>query len=103
MAPESAIAEGYSSTAIYIEWEGVPVKVVNGEPLGYKLMVYTNNTLITVCTTTFSENNYLIDKHLEPSTSYVIDVCPFNNAGVGPCQRATAITKHSGMFLVDWK
>ena len=98
-APEFAIATGYSSTAISIQWKGVPIKVVNGEPLGYKLKVYTDNTLITVLNAPFLENNYLIDRDLKPSTSYIIQVCPYNNAGVGPCQRASATTKPSGNFL----
>ena len=36
---------------------------------------------------------------LEPSTDYVIDVCPFNDFGDGPCQKVSASTLAEGRYF----
>ena len=40
----------------------------------------------------------MVEEDLIPSTSYLLDVCAYNNAGEGPCQRATATTSPSRKY-----
>ena len=38
-APVNVTAESFSGTMLSVEWEGIPRRDVNGEPLGYKINV----------------------------------------------------------------
>ena len=59
--------------------------------------VYTENQLFAIHGATFVMENYEV-RHLSPTTPYMVEVCAYNNAGNGPCQRASATTQPSGMY-----
>ena len=43
----------------------------------------------------FLQENYEVHA-LHPTTPYTIEVCAYNSAGNGPCQRTSATTNPSG-------
>ncbi|XP_066925616.1 uncharacterized protein [Clytia hemisphaerica] len=94
-APSITKVEAQASSYVSIEWYGIPRDDFNGEPLGYFIQVYSNETLQCTFNVSAMESNYVIKRGLTPSTPYVISVCAYNNMGRGPHERASVTTKPS--------
>ena len=74
---------------------------MNGLALGYRINAFTNGSYVANETAPFDYSGWSFTNSLEPSTSYVFEVCAFNSAGDGPCDKASARTIDSGKIIVQ--
>ncbi|XP_066925678.1 uncharacterized protein [Clytia hemisphaerica] len=95
VSPSNVTAEGSGPFEVYLTWVRVPDDQMNGIPLGYNIYAYHNGAYVSNETAPFDYSGWSFTKELEPSTSYVFDVCAFNSAGDSPCDRANARTLDS--------
>ena len=72
---------------------------MNGIPLGYHIYGYSQNSLVSKQNVSFDSSGVSYMNALEPSMSYVFEVCAFNSAGDGPCDKASARTLDSGKIF----
>lgn len=68
---------------------------INGFPLGYHVYAYYHGNVSSVTTVAFDLDSVTFTDGLQPSQSYVFEVCPFNSIGDGPCDKANAMTLDS--------
>ncbi|XP_057300557.1 uncharacterized protein LOC130633755 isoform X2 [Hydractinia symbiolongicarpus] len=87
--PTSLTGFAIDATSIYVQWSGVDMDDMNGDPLGYN--VYFNDGYNTNKAISPFSPPHIILNGLHPVTTYVIDVCAFNAVGEGPCE-ATGVT-----------
>ena len=73
------------------------METMNGFPLGYRVYAYhqSNVSAISMTTVAFDLDSVTYTDGLQPSQSYVFEVCPFNSIGDGPCDKANAMTLDS--------
>uniref|UniRef100_A0A7M5X8J7 Uncharacterized protein n=2 Tax=Clytia hemisphaerica TaxID=252671 RepID=A0A7M5X8J7_9CNID len=95
VAPENITAEASGPFNVYVTWISVPQEEMNGLALGYRIYVFTNGAYVSNETAPFDYSGWAYTSNLEPSTSYVFEVCAFNSAGDGPCDKASARTLDS--------
>ena len=92
-------AEGNSPFTIYIDWTGVDRTLMNGDPLGYHVFLFSQSddtTSLANVTVPFNEESATV-RGLEPSTYYKARVCAFNSMGDGPCEQNVGRTMDSRM------
>ena len=94
-APTSLVTSSISPISILIEWNGVPRKLMNGEPTGYVINTYLNDTVVQKNTTANFLDNFFLQDNLLPNTVYIFEVCALNNIGAGYCERTIGSTKKS--------
>ncbi|XP_057300635.1 uncharacterized protein LOC130634855 isoform X2 [Hydractinia symbiolongicarpus] len=83
-----------NSTAVFLEWMGVPVEHISGIPVGY-LVFYEQDGMVFNMTQDFNTPNMVI-VGLHASTQYIFTVCACNKVGDGPCD-STEITTASSV------
>ncbi|XP_057300554.1 uncharacterized protein LOC130633709 isoform X2 [Hydractinia symbiolongicarpus] len=91
--PTSLTGFAIDATSIYVQWSGVDMDDMNGDPLGYN--VYFNDGYNTKKAISPFSPPHVILNGLHPVTTYVIDVCAFNAVGEGPCEATEVTTKLS--------
>ncbi|XP_066928820.1 uncharacterized protein [Clytia hemisphaerica] len=95
VSPFNITASSSGPFSVYVSWVGVPQEQMNGVPLGYHIYAYLQNSLLPTQNVSFDLSGVSYTEGLEPSTSYVFEVCAFNSAGDGPCDKASARTLDS--------
>ena len=95
--PSNLNSTSLDAFSVKLQWNGIDRSSMNGFPSGYIVFVYINVTIIFKFTVDFSQH-YLFVENLIPETSYIFEVCAYNQAGKGPCERTATTTKASGML-----
>lgn len=94
MAPSSISATSYKAFSVFLEWDGIPRRAMNGAPLGYKVYTYWNDSLIDISQIEYGQQSMVV-AGLHPSTVYIFQVCAYNSIGDGPCEKTMGKTQPS--------
>ena len=81
---------------MFIQWSPPPVSGRNGVMKGYKVIIKSENGAYTNLVNANGDDVFTTIDQLIPDTLYIVDVCAFTTAGVGPCIRAFNKTLVSG-------
>ena len=94
-APLNVTATGTGPFKVFVSWKAVSMDTINGFPLGYHVYAYYHGNVSSMTTVAFDLDSVTYTDGLQPSQSYVFEVCPFNSIGDGPCDKANAMTLDS--------
>ena len=77
-----------SAFSVFIEWTHPPSDSWNGNIKGYKVKLKSEDGAYTKSIDVNGGGVYANVDALTPDTLYIVDVCAFTSAGVGPCLRS---------------